>query len=126
MKEDSKLGLEATVSGNRDDAVSACTRAVGVLGKRAKAQASSAAVTVYCGTGLTAEIRLRPVDDGRITVTTSMVKWRTSGFRVLFVPVTPRRIEGKSRYLALLRALEQELHPMTDGSGPVKHLGAWS
>ena len=134
-KTDSQIGLHAIIYASREHIIEACVRAAGVLGKHAQASASSARVTVNILPGLVTKlsatspvvgINLKPGTEGNIVVDARVERYRTVQTRYMMIPVSPKRLVGKSTYLNFLTSLEQELKAIDAGQGSRQRTGAGS
>jgi hypothetical protein len=129
---DASIGLDATIYATREDVLSACERAVAVLGGHASCVTGAAKVTVKIFPGLTQKISitsplvgvsLNPGDGGSIDVAARIEQYRTRQSRVMFIPVGPKKMSGKSTYLNFLTSLAQELKAIDSGQGSVRRTG---
>lgn len=130
---DAQIGLHASVHSSRDEVIAACTRAASLLGKHASVSVASAKVTVKIFPGLVQAmssvsplvgITLKPGDaDDAIVVDAKIERYRTLQSQFLFIPIGPKQLSGKSSYLNLLKALEQELVAIDKGGGSVRRTG---
>jgi len=132
VKEDATLGLQATVNSTRDEVVQACERAAGLLGTHAQTSVANTKVTVKILPGLVQKlsktsplvaINLQPGENSSIVLVAKIERYLTLQSRVYLIPVGPKRLLGKSQYLNLLTALEQELRAIDKGGGQFRRIG---
>jgi len=130
-KTDALIGLTAAVPASRDQVVASAQHAVGALGNKAEISTTSAKLTVVFFPGLVkavsrrspiVAIDLKPAGEDKVSVRVHMERWTNLQSRIMFIPIGPKRILGKSDYLTYLRALEQELVAL---GATVEHTGAW-
>jgi hypothetical protein len=132
-KIDSQIGLHAVIYASQEQVIGACVRAADVLGKHARASTSPAKVTVSILPGLVTKlsqtspvvrISVKPGPDGSTAVDAAIERFRTVQTRYLMIPISPKRLVGKSTYLNFLASLEQELKAIDAGRGSMQRTGA--
>ncbi len=132
VKDDVTIGLQATVNATRDEVVQACELAAAMLGTHAQVSVASTKVTVKVLPGMIQKmsktsplvaINLQPGEDNSVVLAAKIERYLTLQSRFFLIPVGPKRLLGKSLYLNLLTALEQELRAIDKGGGQIRRVG---
>lgn len=135
VKEDVTLGLHATINSTRDEVVHACERAAGLLGTHAQTSVANTKVSVKILAGMVAKlskvsplvaINLQPGENNSIVLAAKIERYLSLQSRLYLIPIGPKRLMGKSQYLNLLTALEQELRAIDKGGGQFRRVGGRS
>lgn len=130
-KADAQIGFTATVPASRDKVVTVAKHALGAVGNKGDVTETSAKLTLMFYPGLiralsrrspTVAVDLKPAPNDAVSVRVHMERWTTLQSRVIFIPIGPKRISGKSEYLAWLRAFRQELTAL---GATVQATGPW-
>ena len=131
-KDDVTLGLHATINSTREEVVNACERAAGMLGTHAQTSVANTKVTVKILPGMVAKlskvsplvgINLQPGENNSIVLDVKIERYLMMQSRAYMIPIGPKRLLGKSNYLNLLTALEQELRAIDKGGGQFRRVG---
>jgi hypothetical protein len=129
-KQDSQIGLRATVHAEQSAVINACARSAEILGTHAEATTAGNKVTVRIKPGMVKAmssvspvvgmIVSSPANEGAVTVTVRIESFRTVQTKYMFfIPIGPKRLVGKSSYLNLLRSVEQELRAIDSSKAAV-------